>query len=327
MPITNISSDPETLTLTVVGDYSVSVERLWEAWADPRQLEQFWGPETWPATFLRHDMTPGGRSEYFMTGPDSQISRGWWRFLSVDPGRSFEVEDGFADDEGRPNDQMPTSRINITFESTEEGSRFTMITTFASREQMKQLLEMGMLEGMKSAIGQMDDVLADLKSFAADRLTSASILTDTQIRVSRVVRGTVEQVWQAYHDPDLLRQWALGPEGWTMPVCEIASEVGDDYRYEWENADGSASFGFVGEVLEFEPPRRLVATELMIGMEGPPSVNALTFTPTQAGTLVTLVVTYPSTEARDGALDSGMIDGMESSYARLESKVLDSSST
>ena len=82
MPIKTVTSDPEALTLTVVGEYSVPVERLWDAYADPRQLERFWGPEGWPATFTRHDMTPGGRSEYYMTGPDGTRARGWWRFLS-----------------------------------------------------------------------------------------------------------------------------------------------------------------------------------------------------------------------------------------------------
>ena len=96
MPIKSVASDNDTLSLTVVGEYPVPVERLWAAYADPRQLERFWGPETWPATFTRHDMTVGGRSEYHMTGPDGSTSRGWWRFLAVEPNRRFEVEDGFA---------------------------------------------------------------------------------------------------------------------------------------------------------------------------------------------------------------------------------------
>ncbi|HLL83534.1 MAG TPA: SRPBCC domain-containing protein, partial [Longimicrobium sp.] len=70
MPVTSVSSDADALTLTVIGDYPVPVERLWNAYEDPRQLERFWGPETWPATFTRHDMEVGGRSEYYMTGPD-----------------------------------------------------------------------------------------------------------------------------------------------------------------------------------------------------------------------------------------------------------------
>src|SRR5215218_4500266 len=108
MPITSVSSDANALTLTVVGDYPVPVERLWEAYADPRQLERFWGPETWPATFTRHDMKVGGRSEYSMTGPNGEKSGGYWRFVAVENGRSFEVEDGFAQEDGSENENMPS---------------------------------------------------------------------------------------------------------------------------------------------------------------------------------------------------------------------------
>jgi len=160
MPITSVSSDKDALSLTMVGDYPVPVERLWEAYADPRQLERFWGPETWPATFTRHDMTVGGRSEYHMTGPDGGSSHGWWRFLAVEPGRLIEVEDGFSDENGRPNEDMPSMRMVFTFEPTATGSRFTSVTHFPSVESMEKLVEMGMVEGATSALGQLDAVLA-----------------------------------------------------------------------------------------------------------------------------------------------------------------------
>ena len=161
MPIKSVASDEAALSLTLVGEYPVPVERLWEAYADPRQLERFWGPEGWPATFTRHDMAVGGRSEYHMTGPDGSSSRGWWRFLAVEPGRRFEVEDGFANEDGRPNEGMPSMRMVFTFEPTATGSRFTSVTYFTSLETMKQLVEMGMIEGAKSALGQLDGVLAE----------------------------------------------------------------------------------------------------------------------------------------------------------------------
>ena len=161
MPIKSVTSDEKALSLTVIGEYPVPVERLWEAYADPRQLERFWGPETWPATFTRHDMAVGGRSEYFMTGPDGATSRGWWRFLVVEPRRRIEVEDGFSHDDGRPNEDMPSMRMVFTFEPTATGSRFTSVTHFTSLESMQQLVEMGMVEGLKSALGQLDGVLAE----------------------------------------------------------------------------------------------------------------------------------------------------------------------
>jgi uncharacterized protein YndB with AHSA1/START domain len=323
MPITNVTSDPAALTITVVGEYPVPVARLWEAYADPRQLEKFWGPETWPATFTRHDMSPGGRSQYYMTGPDGSRSHGWWRFLKVERPRRIELEDGFADEEGRPNAAMPTLRMDITFDETPSGSRFTNVTYFASADAMQQLLEMGMIEGMRSGMGQLDAVLADLASFAATRATEAHILNDTQVRICRVIRGSVDQVWRAHHDAELLQRWLLGPDGWTMPVCDVASNVGDSYRYEWEAEDGSQRFGFEGELLESDPPNRAVTTERMIGMEGPGAVNEMTLTPVGAGTLMTLIITYPSAEVRDMVLGTGMTSGMERSYERLEQEVLE----
>jgi uncharacterized protein YndB with AHSA1/START domain len=323
MPITSVESDAEALSLTLVCDYPVSVERLWEAWADPRQLERFWGPETWPATFTRHDMTVGGHSRYRMTGPDGTTSHGWWRFLRVEPGRVIEIEDGFAHEDGRPNDGMPTMRMVITFEETPSGSRFTGVTHFPDLESMEQLVKMGMVEGMKSAVGQLDDVLADLAAFAANRTTEAQSLSDTQVRISRVIRGTVEQVWRAHQEPALLQRWLLGPDGWTMPVCEVAREVGAGYRYEWEEEDGPGRFGFEGELIESDPPRRAVTTERMIGVEGPGTRNEMTLTPVRAGTLLTFVITYPSAEIRDQVLGSGMTGGMERSYVRLETEVLE----
>ena len=200
-----------------------------------------------------------------MTGPDGTVSRGWWRYLAVEPGRRIELEDGFAGEDGQPDEEMPTMRMVFTFESTATGSRFRSVTWFPSLEAMEELVEMGMEEGLRSAMGQLDDVLADLASFAADLPTAVTDLGDTKVRISRIIRGTVEQVWRAHHEPELLKRGLLGPDGWVLPVCEVASGVGGTYRYEWEAEDGSGRFGFEGEVLESDPPHREVTTERIQG--------------------------------------------------------------
>ena len=321
MPITSVERDLDAATLTVVADFPVPVRRLWDAYADPRQLEKFWGPEGWPATFTRHDMAVGGRSAYAMTGPDGESSRGYWEFVAVDAPNSFEVRDGFAGDDGEPSTEMPSMRMVFVFSETPEGSRLTTTTHFGSLEVLEQLLGMGMEEGMRSAMAQIDDVVADLASFAAGRAAELQLLDDTHVRVSRIIRGTPEQVWRAHHEPELMRQWLLGPDGWAMPVCEIAASVGDTYRNEWEKADGSERFGFTGELLEQLPGVREVTTEAMIGMDGPPTINELTLTPVEGGTLLSLLITYPSLELREMIIGTGMVDGMETSYARLDSQL------
>lgn len=319
MPISSVTSDPAALTLTVVGEYPVPLERLWEAWTDPRQLERFWGPPTWPATFTRHDMAAGGRSEYFMTGPDGERAFGYWAMTAVEEQRRFAFVDGFAQEDGSPNDELPRTRTEMRFEAVGAGSRFTSVSTFADVPAMQQLIAMGMQEGLTEALGQMDEVLEDLASFAAGPATSAQLLDDTRVRVSRVIRGSVEQVWRTHHEASLVQRWLLGPDGWTMPVCELAAVVGGSYRYEWESADGAERFGFEGELLESEPPHREVTTERMIGTDGPSTVNEMTLRPVAGGTLLSFVITYPSREVRDENLATGMTDGMETSYARLES--------
>jgi len=327
MPITSVSKDPEALTMTVTAEFPVPVQRLWDAYADPRQLEKFWGPVEWPATFTRHDFAVGGRSDYYMTGPDGRGPLAYWVFLSIDPGKSFEVEDGFTPSEDTEHAGVSPMRMTFTFDATDTGSRVSTVTRFESAEALEMVLAMGIEEGMKSAMSQMDAVLADLASYSASIATAAQILSDTQIRVTRVIRGTTDQVWEAHHNPELMKRWLLGPDGWEMTECVIGTEVGSSYKYWWkpttsdvppEMAEG---FGFDGELVESVPGVREVTTEHMIGTDYPPAINELTLTPVEGGTLLSLVITYVNSEVRDIVLATGMTDGMETSYQRLEREV------
>ncbi|MHC5794860.1 SRPBCC family protein [Lacisediminihabitans sp. FW035] len=318
MPVTSVEKDLDRFTLTIVADFAASLSRLWDAYTDPRQIERFWGPPTYPATFSRHDAAVGGRSVYRMTGPTGDEHYGCWEWTTVDAPRSFTIVDWFADETGAPNTELPPLHASFEFEATDSGSRLTTVSRFDSLEDLEKLLEMGVLEGTTLAMGQIDQVLADLAAFATDRVAEAQILSDTQVRVARVIRGSVEQVWRAHNDADLMKQWLLGPDGWTMPVCEIATTVGDSYRYLWAPEGGGEGFGFTGELLESQAPYRAVTTESMIGMDFPSTLNELTLTPVAEGTLLSLVITYANAEMRDAVLATGMTGGMETSYARLE---------
>lgn len=320
MPITSVTQDPAALTMTVVADFPAPVQRLWDAYVDPRQLERFWGPPIYPARFTRHDAAAGGHSAYVMTGPDGDVSRGYWHWLSVQPQHSFEVLDGFSLADGSADPQMPSMRIIFEFETTLTGSRVITTTYFKTADELAQLVDMGMREGMTQAMGQMDLVLADLRSFAADLPTLAQILNDTQVRISRIIHGPADAVWRAHHDRVMLQKWLLGPDGWTMPICEVATAVGDSYRYEWEK--GEDRFGFTGELLELLPPFRAVTTERMLEAPGEGAINELTLTPVEDGTLLSILITYPDAGVRDTVLATGMTDGMETSYRRLENQVL-----
>jgi uncharacterized protein YndB with AHSA1/START domain len=110
MSVTSVDTDYDSLTTTLVADFDAPIDEVWQLWADPRKLERWWGPPTYPATFEKHDLSPGGEVTYFMTGPEGEQPRGWWRVTSVDPPGSLRFTDGFANDDGSPNEEMPVSR-------------------------------------------------------------------------------------------------------------------------------------------------------------------------------------------------------------------------
>src|SRR3546814_11878925 len=127
------------------------------------------------------------------------------------------------------------------------------------------------------AMSQLDAVLADLREYAQGKGTQLEVLDDTHVRITRLIEGPRELVWRAHHEPELLRKWLLGPDGWTMPVAEVDATVGGRYRYEWEPSHGQpgARFGFDGETLLSAPPRRAVTPEKMLGMPRPGTLPAL----------------------------------------------------
>lgn len=161
MTVIRVDKDLEARTLTLTARYAAPVERVWDLWRDPRKLERWWGPPTYPATFEAHDLSPGGLVTYFMTGPGGDKHRGWWRVLSVEAPRRLSVEDGFADAEGNPLAEMPTTRMHVSIDATAEGGAEMVIRSeFPTLEALERLLAMGMLEGLKAAVGQIDALLA-----------------------------------------------------------------------------------------------------------------------------------------------------------------------
>jgi uncharacterized protein YndB with AHSA1/START domain len=162
MTVTAVRKSTETLTMTVDAEFDASADRVWQLWADPRQLERWWGPPTYPATVDSHDLRPGGRVEYHMTGPTGDQPRGYWEVVETDPPRSLVFRDGFANDDGSPNTDFPVTESRVTIEEIAAGrTRMSIASIFPSTEAMEQLLATGMEEGLTQAIGQIDAILAE----------------------------------------------------------------------------------------------------------------------------------------------------------------------
>jgi uncharacterized protein YndB with AHSA1/START domain len=160
MTVISTTKDPENLTLTIVAEFAATLESVWSVWEDPRKLEQWWGPPTWPATFTRHDFVVGGESRYHMTGPTGEVGHGYWRMQAIDKPVRIEFANGFAGEDGEPMAEIPPATGIATFETTDGGTRMAAVTQFLDLAQMEMMIGMGMAEGMTQAIGQIDALLA-----------------------------------------------------------------------------------------------------------------------------------------------------------------------
>lgn len=154
-----------------------------------------------------------------------------------------------------------------------------------------------------------------------------SFPTDTSVRVTRDFKAPRRLLWQAHVEPELFRRWIGGYPGWSMPVCELDVRPGGAFRWHWRMDEGGKEFGFYGEYREVDAPALIVSAEWFdpgsFGGEMPtgPTINRTTFTELDGITTLVVLLEYDSKDARDAAVSTGMTDGMEVSYARLDSLV------
>jgi uncharacterized protein YndB with AHSA1/START domain len=162
MTVAAVRKDADTLTMTLDAEFDASPERVWQLWADPRQLERWWGPPTYPATVTSHDLRPGGRVEYHMTGPEGDQPRGYWEVVEADAPNRIVYRDGFANADGTPNSDMPLTEARVTIAEIRDGRpRMTIQSIFPDPATMERLIGMGMEDGLTQAVGQIDAILSE----------------------------------------------------------------------------------------------------------------------------------------------------------------------
>jgi uncharacterized protein YndB with AHSA1/START domain len=162
MTVTGVRKNPEALTMTLDAEFDASPERVWQLWADPRKLERWWGPPTYPATVTAHDLRSGGRVEYHMTGPEGDQPHGYWEVVEADAPRRLVFRDGFANEDGTPISDMPVNEVRVAISEAGGGqTRMSIESVFPSAAAMEQLIAMGMEQGLIEAVGQIDAILAE----------------------------------------------------------------------------------------------------------------------------------------------------------------------
>ncbi len=154
-----------------------------------------------------------------------------------------------------------------------------------------------------------------------------SLPSDREVRVTRTFNAPRQLVWDAHTKPELVRRWQ-GYDGWDMPVCDMDVRVGGNYKWQWKNRDDGNQFGFFGTFSEVDAPSKLVHAQYFDGgntdyamPEGDPCIVSLDLSEQDGITTLICNLTFVSKDARDEAMSTGMTDGMEYSYTRLDAVV------
>jgi uncharacterized protein YndB with AHSA1/START domain len=161
MPVSNVTTDADALTMTVVAEFDAAMPRVWQLYADPRQLERWWVPADYPLIIVDHDLSVGGYVRAQVIAPGGEKAHAYWRITAVDAPRSMAWEDGFLNDQGEPDPTMPlnTMLMRLT-ERAGGGTVMTLVTTFASVESMEMHVAMPLEEQMVQVIDQAEALLS-----------------------------------------------------------------------------------------------------------------------------------------------------------------------
>lgn len=163
MTVWNVDKNAAAKTMVITAEFEAPIVNVWQLWADPRLLERWWGPPGFPATFEHHDLTPGSQITYSMSGPDDgDRFDGTWNVVEVDAPTRLVFEDAIVDDDGTPSDGNSMTRMEIDLEAAGDTTRMILTTHFDSLAGMEQAITMGVVDGMKACMSQIDALLPEI---------------------------------------------------------------------------------------------------------------------------------------------------------------------
>ena len=162
MTVRSIDKNVETKTMVITAEFTATIADVWQLWADPRLLEQWWGPPDFPATFEQHDLTPGGTITYSLSGAEAgDRFDATWKVVEVEAPTRLVVEDAVVDDDGTRSDGNSMTRLEIDIQGAGGTTRMIITTHFNSVAGMEQEAT-GFAEGMTACMSRIDALLADV---------------------------------------------------------------------------------------------------------------------------------------------------------------------
>jgi len=301
--------------IVITRTFEAAPELVWRAWTDPEQVVRWWGPRGFTTTTRAMDVREGGEWRFVMHGPDGRDYANRITFEEVvEPRRLVYAHQGEGADAG------VQFRATVLFERTDTGTKLTLRMVFPTREDRDRVCrEYGAVEGGIQTVGRLADHLRE-RTGAGRLAMTIALPSEREILIGREFDAPRGRVWDAMTKPELLKKWLFGPPGWEMTECSEETRAGGTFRWAWRGPSGE-EMAMRGVYREVTPPARIVRTETFeFGCEAQTGEQVGTLELTEEGgrTSLRLRLEYPSREARDGAVASGMEHGMAAGYDRLD---------
>jgi len=156
----SIVKDLKEKSILVSREFEAPLADVWKAYTDPKLLDQWWGPSPWRAETKHMSFKPGGYWLYAMVGPEGEKHWARMDYLAVDPLKSFDVQDSFADEGGVINRDMPVSKGRSSFTKTAKGTRVDFKLIYSTEEQLQKIVEMGFEQGITMCMDQLEAMFA-----------------------------------------------------------------------------------------------------------------------------------------------------------------------
>lgn len=311
--------------------FDAPCELVWQAWTQPQHIAQWWCPPGFTMHIEPYEFHVGGRFRYAMTGPDGKPYPLSGTFHEIEPMRrlvhTLDFDEGFPES---PNEPLPQGLVmTILFEPVGQGTRLTSRIRAASEGDRRRHEAMGVIPGWPMQLDGFAAHLIEIDPEAARGQRNAteadvgkglSVVVDAsnEIRLIRAFAAPRERVFEAHTTPAWIKQWCFAPDGFEMLVCEEDPREGGAFRWQWRGPDDIA-VTMTGVYREVGPPKRIVRTETVAGCDSHAGEQLATMELVERDGMTVLIwsVVYPSAEARDRALASGMEHGMAASYDRL----------
>lgn len=250
-----MANTPDSREIAITRFYDAPVQLVWDAWTDPKQVAQWWGPRGFTLTTHSKDLRPGGGWVYTMHGPDGIDYPNDTKYIEVVPGSRLVYDHGANDD--RP----PLFRVTVDFTDVKGKTRMDMRMTFSTPEAMREAKTFIRAAGGNSTWDRLAEYL-EMETAGRDVFV-----------INHTFDAPIETVFEMWTDPQHLSQW-LPPSGITMRFIE--PDISEGSTTFWSMTDGGEiTFHGKMEYLEIDPPHRLVYTQWFTDEQGSVSRHPL----------------------------------------------------